>query len=169
MYGKAASGVALKRRDRTLERAGHLAMKCSGSSGSEWHSLQVESFGWQLMFLHRNRLASASRPSHPTKRRIMKLFIRVAWVLWSVTVQCVGLVSKLGGRSRPGDNPYTGPVMSRPGCHMHTHVHTHTHSATVAPVHNITVGHRPYSGRSADMACADKLAGQLNTQWEATQ
>ena len=29
------SGVALRRRDRTGERAGHLAMKWKGSSGSE--------------------------------------------------------------------------------------------------------------------------------------
>ena len=39
--GFIVSGVALKRRDRTGERAGHLAMKWRGSSGSEWQSLQV--------------------------------------------------------------------------------------------------------------------------------
>ena len=86
--GFIVSGVALKRRDRTGERAGHLAMKWRGSSGSEWQSLQVGLLGWLRSFLHRKRLASASSPSHPTRRRMRKLFLRVAWVSWRVTVQC---------------------------------------------------------------------------------
>ena len=48
--------------------------------------LQVEVLGWLWSFLHLKRLASAS--SHSTRRRIWKLFLRVAWVLWRVTVQC---------------------------------------------------------------------------------
>ena len=86
--GFIVSGVALRRRDRTGERAGHLAMKWRGSSGSEWQSLQVGLLGWLRSFLHRKRLASASSPSHPTRRRMRKLFLRVAWVSWRVTVQC---------------------------------------------------------------------------------
>ena len=82
------------------ERAGHLAMKWRGSSGSEWQSLQVGLLGWLRSFLHRKRLASASSPSHPTRRRMRKLFLRVAWVSWRVTVQC-GAGLPIGKSVRP--------------------------------------------------------------------
>ena len=39
--GTIAAGMLLKRRDRTGERAGHLAIKWKWSSGSECQSLQI--------------------------------------------------------------------------------------------------------------------------------
>ena len=41
------------------------------------------------VILHLKRLASASSPSHPTRRRFQKLFLWVAWVSLRVTVHAV--------------------------------------------------------------------------------
>ena len=63
-------------------------MKCAGSSIPPMHSLHTGSFGvipGSLRAL--KRLASASRPSHPTRRRIWKLLILVRFGRPRVTVQ----------------------------------------------------------------------------------
>ena len=76
------------RLDLSPSRVGHTEMKWWASSTGALHSLQDSSFEEVSLFLRLNLAASFSRPSHPTNRRILKLFARFSWVAPRVTVQC---------------------------------------------------------------------------------
>ena len=69
---------------RACARARQSVMKCDGVSGACSQSLQVGP-----SVLPRKRLASACRPSHPTRRRTLKLFSLVSLVLLEVELQRV--------------------------------------------------------------------------------
>ena len=62
--------VKESRAARVDERAGQRSMKWRESSGSSLQSLHVGSPGDLLLFRTLKRLASASRPSHPTYPKV---------------------------------------------------------------------------------------------------
>ena len=70
------------------ERLVQRAIKCAGSSGSNPHSLQIALPVAPRYLRARNRQASASRPSQPTRRRMRRLLSLVSFGRPMVTDQC---------------------------------------------------------------------------------
>ena len=78
-------GAELIRRTLSFSSAEQQEMKWGASSVGSPHSLYDGSPGEIPLLLLRNLAASFSRPSHPARRWILKLFARVRWTSPIVT------------------------------------------------------------------------------------